>query len=419
MTHNGIQDRIAIVGVGSTGYTRRTGRSARTLAAEAAVAAIRDAGLTRDDIDGVVSSAGMGSWTIVPPGATEMVAMLRLPEVTYFGDGNPVIVGPLLDAMNAIYAGVCDTVLVYHYNFRSPYNSRKAAEDPFRRWVRGYDNPPPENARNAAAYAAWASRYLHENQVTRRHLGRIAVNSRTNAADNPLAAMRTRLTLDDYLAAPMIREPLGMLDMDLPVDGAEAFVLTSAERARDLPHAPVLIHTASEGLVETASDEEQLASLHRHGQDVVVGQLRARSERTLADVDVAYIYDGFTFITLSWFEKLGWCDPGEAGKFVEEHWDTERDRLLIDGRVRVNPQGGMLSEGGSQGTGYVRDAVHQLRATAGDRQIPGARTALLAIGGFFYNSQAAVLVADEDAMPDKNAMPDAGRHAPATVRTTS
>ncbi|WP_211330406.1 thiolase family protein [Prauserella muralis] len=338
----------------------------------------------------------MGSWTIVPPGATEMVAMLRLPNVTYFGDGNPVIVSPLLDAMHAIYSGTCDTVLLYHYNYRTPFSSRRAADDPFRRHIRGYDNLPPENARNAAAYAAWASRYLHENSIDREHLGRVAVNSRTNARSNPLAAMRSPLTLDEYLAARLVREPLGMLDMDLPVDGAEAFILTTSEHARDLPHTPVLVHTAAEGLVDTASDEEQLASLAHHGQDIVVRQLRARSQRSLNDVDVAYVYDGFTFITLSWFEKLGWCAPGEAGPFLDHAWHDEQQRLLVDGRVPVNPQGGMLSEGGTQGAGFVRDAVHQLRGTAGDRQIDDPRTALLAIGGFFYNSQGAVLIRDDN-----------------------
>ncbi|GAA1828477.1 hypothetical protein GCM10009836_02780 [Pseudonocardia ailaonensis] len=395
MTHNDIQDVVAIAGVGSTGYTRRTGRTARALAAEAAVAAITDAGLAREDIDGVISSAGMGSWLLCPPGAAEMVAMLRLPGVTWFADGAPVMVSPIIDAMNAIHSGVCDTVLVYHYNYRSPFNSRALAEDPFRRSVRAYDDLPPESPRNAAAYAAWAGRFLQENHVERTQLGRIAVNSRTNAADNPLAAMRTPLTMEQYLDARLVREPLGMFDMDLPVDGAEAFVLTRVDRARDLPRPPVLVHAAVQGLVETAGDEEQLPSLARHGQDVVTEQLWKRSARGLADVDLAYVYDGFTVITLSWFQKLGWCGPGEVSGFLDRHWVPDQGRLLIDGRVPVNRQGGMLSEGGSQGAGFVRDAVHQLRGTAGSRQVAGARTALCAIGGFFYNSQAMVLVNDE------------------------
>lgn len=384
MTHNRIKDQIAIVGIGSTGYSRTGTRTARALAAEAAVAAIRDAGVTREEIGAVVSSAGMGSYVIMPPGAAEMTATLRLPNITYFNDGNGVIVSPLIDAMNAIYAGTCDTALVYHYNFRSPFNSKQAAADPYRRWVRGFDNLPPENARNAAAYAAWSSRYIHDYAVTRDQLARVAVNSRTNAIDNPLAGIRTPLTIEEYLQGRMVRDPLGMFDMDLPVDGADAFILTTAERARDLRQPAVLIHTAVQGLCETANDEEQLVSLGHHGQDVVVKQLWERSDRTLSDADLLYIYDGFTFIALSWLEKLGMCGTGEAGDFITQHWNKERNRVEIDGRLPFNLQGGMLSEGGSQGAGFVRDATARLRAGEG-------KTALLAVGGFFYNAQGMVL----------------------------
>ena len=392
MTHNRMKNEIAIIGIGSTGYSRSGGRTAKSLAAEAAVLAIRDAGVKREDIGAVVSAPGPGSWLLVPPGSTEMVATLRLPNITYFTDGNGVMVAPLMDAMNAIYAGLCDYALVFHYNFRSPFNSKLAAADPFRRNIKGYDTLPPETVKNAAAYAAWASRYIHDNNVKREQLARVAVNSRTNAVDNPLAAMRTPLTIEDYLKARMVRDPLSMLDMDLPVDGADAFVLTSAERARSAPYPRVLIHHASQGLCETAFDEDQLGSLAHHGQDVVVKQLWAKSERTLKDVDVAYLYEGFTFITLSWIEKLGWCAPGKAGRFLEEHWDAANNRLMIDGKIPVNTQGGMLSEGGTQGAGFVRDAVKQLRGTAGPHQVQGARTALLAVGGFFYNAQSMVLI---------------------------
>lgn len=204
--------------------------------------------------------------------------------------------------------------------------------------------------------------------------------------------MRKPFSMEEYLAGRMVREPLGMFDMDLPVDGADAFILTSAERAKDLARPPVLINAAIQGLCETASDEDQLRSLNYHGQDVVVRQLWERSSRTLADIDLAYIYEGFTFIALSWFEKLGFCGKGEAGSFVESHWDASDDRIVLPRGVPVNRNGGMLSEGGSQGAGFVRDAVMQLRGEAGERQVPDASTALLAVGGFFYNSQALMLV---------------------------
>jgi acetyl-CoA acetyltransferase len=137
-----------------------------------------------------------------------------------------------------------------------------------------------------------------------------------------------------------------------------------------------------------------LPSLARHGQSVVVEGLWARSDRTLADVDVAYLYDGFSFITISWIEQLGWAPSGEGGPFVAQHFDRDQARILIDGRIPVNTHGGSLSEGGSQGSGHVREAVHQLRGTAGERQVAGAQTALATIGGFFFNAGAMMLVRD-------------------------
>ena len=202
--------------------------------------------------------------------------------------------------------------------------------------------------------------------------------------------MRTPITLDDYWSARTVREPLCLLDMDLPVDGADAFVLTSAERAKSLPHPPVLVHATATGMVGE-NTEDQLASLRRHGQHVVVEQLRSRSDFWLDDVDVYYPYDGFTIITAAWIENTGWCKPGEAGRFLRDHWASAENRVLIGGRVPINSHGGSLSEGGTRGTGHVREAVVQLRGEAGERQVEGARTALVTAGGFFFNSQGALL----------------------------
>jgi acetyl-CoA acetyltransferase len=292
--------------------------------------------------------------------------------------------------MNAVFAGSCDAVLVCSAMMRLPWNSRSAANDPFRRhFLSMAASGVPESIAMAPAYTAWASRYMHEYGVSKEPFGRIAVNMRTNAAQNPLAAMRAPITLDDYYASRMIREPLCMLDMDVPVDGADAFVLTTAERARSLPHPAVLIHAATVGL--GTSDEDQLPSLARHGQHVVVETLRAKSDLWLDDVDVYLPYDGFTMITLAWIENTGWCRPGEAAKFLAEHWDEATNRIVIDGRIPVNPHGGSLSEGATRGTGHMREAVTQLRGEAGDRQVPGARTALVTPGGFFFNPQGAIL----------------------------
>jgi acetyl-CoA acetyltransferase len=382
-----IKDQVAIAGVGSTGFTRSSGRSSLSLALEASTKAILDAGLTAADVDAVFVLGEGGA-----PTPQLLASSLGVDEVTYFSRPTPVVMFSIIDAMSALHAGVCDTALVVSSMLRLPGTSRSAANDPFRRQLRmgGGARPLPESINLAAAYAAWAGRYVYEHGTSREPFGRVAINARTNAGRNPLAVMRTPLTMDDYLAARMIREPLCLLDMDIPADGADAFVLTTAERARSLAQPPVLIHVATAGLVGN-NTEDQLESLAHHGQHVVVKALKARSDIWLDDIDVYFPYDGFSIITLAWMENAGWCPPGGAERFIAEHWDEGAGRILINGRVPVNPHGGSLSEAATRGTGHLREAVLQLRGSAGDRQVPGARAALVTPGGFFFNSQGAVL----------------------------
>ncbi len=389
MARNPIKDRIAIVGVGSTGFTRdASGRSRASLVAEACTKAVGDAGLTKSDIDGICGTV---------PNAATVSSMLGIPEVTFYVNQPPPVVFSIIDAMNAVFSGMADTVLVYHAVYRSPAVSRAAAADPFRRNL-GFAGEPgprawrhdPESLNGAVGYPSWASRYFAEYGAQRETLGYVAVNNRTGALDNPLAAMRTPLTMDDYLSARMIRWPLSVLDMDVPVDGADAFVITTVERAKDLAKKPVLIHAATSGLTDHPR-EDQMDGLHRNGQHVVVKELREKSDIWIPDVDVYFPYDGFSILTVSWIENLGWCKPGEAGAFLEDNWDKEAGRVLINGRIPMNPHGGALSEGGTQGSGHVREAVFQLRGEAGPRQVPGAKSAMLTPGGFFFNAQGLIL----------------------------
>lgn len=206
--------------------------------------------------------------------------------------------------------------------------------------------------------------------------------------------MRAPLTMDEYLVGRMIREPLCLFDMDVPVDGADAFVVTTTERARDLVTPPVLVHAASMGM--TRHPEEHLAEdLSVTGQAVVARDLRAKSDLWIEDADLFLPYDGFSFLTLRCLETYGWCKPGEAGDFLRAHRADDTGRVLIDGRVPINPHGGSLSEGGSQAAGHVREAVTQLRGIAGERQVPDARVAFLTPGGLFFNAQGLVLRTDD------------------------
>ncbi len=391
MARNPIKDSIAFVGVGSTGFFRDAhARSRLDLALEASVKAIQDAGLTKQDIDGVVGTA---------PQAHLIAASLGLPEVTHHSNQPMPLVFAVTDAINAVYSGAADAILIFHALYRAPAISRAAARDPFRRGLGFGGSPAPAKTRldperlSAEGYAAWASRYFYEYGAGREVLGRIAINERTNALQNPLAAMRTPLTMEDYLSARMVRDPLCLLDMDVPVDGADAFVVTTAERARDLPQKPVLIHAATNGLT-ARNAEESIDGLHHHGQHVVIKSLREKSDIWIPDVDVYFPYDGFTIITLQWIENTGWCKPGEGQDFIEDNWDEASNRILIDGRIPVNTHGGNHSEGGTQGSGHIREAIMQLRGTAGERQVRDARTAFLTPGGMFFNAQGLVLRTD-------------------------
>ena len=385
---NPVKDQVAVVGVGSTGFSRASDRTALANACDAAIAAIRDAGLTAADIDGIVMPGEPGG-----PGPNVVASALGLPRVTHFSRPAPVAMFAFADAVNAVFSGACENVVVVYPYMRLPWASRQAANDPFRRHLAVGMATVPESIANAAGYAAWASRYLAEYDVSRDAFARIAVNMRTNAMRNPLAAITTPLTFDDYYTARMIREPLCMLDMDLPVDGADAFVLTTTDRAKALPHTPVLVHATTVGLV-TPNDEDQLPGLDHHGQHVVIDALKAKSDFWIDDLDVFCPYDGFTVITAGWIENAGWCGPGEAGRFLAEHWDEASNRVLINGRVPMNPHGGSLSEGATRGSGHIREAVVQLRGEAGERQTPGAKTALALTGGFFFNSQGATFRVD-------------------------
>lgn len=382
---NPMKDRVAFASAATTGFAaRNTERSQASYAAEACTKVLRECGLTAADVDGICGSV---------PEAPAVQAMLGIPEVTWFA--NPLIpfVNQVVAAASAVHAGLCDVVLAYHVSYRLPWNTLSSLRDPFRRGALlgpGPASPGPETIAAAVGYTAWASRYIHDYGVPKEHFGYVAVNDRSNAHRNPAAALRDAITMEDYHAARIIRWPLCLLDMDLPVDGADAFVITTAERAGDLALRPVLINAAALGMTDRNA-EDQMPDLDHHGQQVVVRALRAKSDFWIDDCDVYFPYDGFTIITLNWIENAGWCGRGEAGAFLEQHWDSEGLRILIDGRIPVNTHGGALSEGATQGSGHIREAVHQLQGLAADRQVTGAERAIVTAGGFFFNAQGLTL----------------------------
>jgi acetyl-CoA acetyltransferase len=387
---NPARDQVAIVGVGTTPYRRDGGgKTATGLACEAARGAVRAAGLSAGDIDGI-------GGTSVPTATVQ--AALGIPSVAWWANSVPPFTLVLGQAVNAVFSGACTTALVYHSTYRGMGASATAAGDPFRRHATGDAHghnvgTTAETPTGTFGYCAWAARYLHEFGETREVLGHVAINGRTNAGRNPHALYREPLTMDQYLAARLIREPLSVLDMDPPVDSGDAFVVTTAERARDLCQSPVFVHAATFGRTDHAF-ADQVEDFSHSGKEVVARHLWEKSDLTLDDVDVVLAYDGFSIMAVSWLEAVGYCKVGEGGAFLRDHWDAGENRLLIDGRVPLNTHGGSLSEGASQSAGHVREAVDQLSGKAGERQVAGARCALVTAGGFLWNATGLVLRSD-------------------------
>ena len=353
------------------------------------------------DIDGVVGG-GYLTGGIDPMVVSTAIGVQGL---TYWAPAKPPIMNHLVAAVNAVHSGAADTVLVYHAAYRAGF-SRSAGSDPFRRRAlfgtgdgrnmtgEGHTDGEPWGMFGSTGYAAWAARYLADFGASREDFGLIAINDRSNAALNDNAVMRTPLTMDDYLAARMIREPLCLLDMDVPIDGADAFVVTTTERARDLPQQAGPDPRGHHGPRRPSGGTPHRRG-SRPGRRSWPPISPPNPTTAHADADVFFPYDGFTIVALRCFESYGFCGPGEAGDFLRAIGTRTPARVLIDGRVPVNPHGGSLSEGGTQGRrSRPRGGAAIARATPAPRQVPDAKLAWLTPGGFFFNAQGLVLRTD-------------------------
>ena len=220
-----------------------------------------------------------------------------------------------------------------------------------------------------------ANQYLHRYGVSREILGLIALNGRANTARNPAAIYRDPMTMDDYLSARPITTPFGLYDCDVPCDGSIAIVVSDAAVAPDLPRPAIRIEAVGTQIAERVSWDQGTIT----HEPQVIGQsahLWSRTSLRPADVDLALLYDGFTFNAISWLEALGFCGFGEASD-----WLDRGRRIAPDGDLPVNPHGGQLSEGRTHGFGFIYEAVVQLRHDAGERQVLGAGTAVVTSGG--------------------------------------
>jgi acetyl-CoA acetyltransferase len=283
--------------------------------------------------------------------------------------------GAVIAAMLAVAGGLCRHVLCFRTVWESTYAalglaSRSGRASGFMAWR------APFGAMSAANWIGMnANQYFHRYGATREMLGAVALNGRANAARNPAAIYRDPLSMEDYLSARPITTPFGLYDCDVPCDGSVAVIVSDASVARDLPKPAIRVEAVGTQILERVSWDQGTIT----HEPQVLGQaahLWTRTSLRPSDVDVALIYDGFTFNAISWIEALGFCGIGEASDWL----DSGR-RIALDGEVPVNPHGGQLSEGRLHGFGFVFEAIVQLRNEAGERQVAGAETAVVTTGG--------------------------------------
>ena len=372
---------VLLAGIGQSAVGRRLGRTSLDLTVESARRAISDAGLTRDDIDGLATFPGPGNGApgFAGPGIYEVQDTLRL-QLDWYTSGLevPGQFGALINACNAIEAGLARHVLVYRTvtegsarigtNGASGIDERTMEAAPWLQWLLPFHGYSAINL-----IALQARRHMHDYGSTREHLGALATHSRKMAGRNPSAIYRDPLSLEEYLAARLISSPLALYDCDVPCDGSTAFVLSSAEAAADTPR-PLrfeAVGCASSGRPywEFSEDFDDSA-IHR-----AAAHLWSRTDLKADDVDVAEIYDGFTFLTLLWLEALV-CGVGQGGDFI-----GDGHRFAPDGDFPLNTDGGQLCAGRLHGFGKLYTAAEQLRGQAGDRQVPDAEVALVSAGG--------------------------------------
>jgi acetyl-CoA acetyltransferase len=365
---------VAIAGVGYSELSRKGEPHPDSLAVAAAKAALSDAGLHATEVDGIFEyKFGPES-----PGAQDMARLLGIPDLAAFADimgSNPSGLSGALAGVMAVASGVCETVVAFRCLTRAAGHQGGVANGPDQ--IGGRDQfltPYGYLGGILVNLALKKRRWMDEYGRPEEDFGRIAVNARRWSALNPRAVLRDELTMEDYLSSRMVVDPLRVLDCDYPVNGAVATVITTAERAKDLRQPAVLVDAMAYATGRSAD--------WVFGTDFLYGgtfecaeRLWQRSSLTMADVDVAQLYDGFTPVTVTWIEALGACGRGEFGD-----WVGDGSRLAPGGDFPLNTAGGQLAEGRLHGLGFLNEAVMQLRGQCSDRQIAGARTAVVASG---------------------------------------
>ena len=354
----------AIAGIGATEFSKESGRSELRLAVESVDAALRDAGIAPSEVDGLVTFSSDTNPEI------DIARSLGMGELSFFSRihyGGGAGCGTIQQAALAVASGVADVVVCYRaFNERSGNRFGTGVQD----------RMPAANAETAhfswyapvglLTPAQWvamgAQRYLHLSGATSEDLGRVAVADRKHAATNPKAWFYEKpITLEDHQNSRWIVEPLHLLDCCQETDGGQALVVTSLDRARDLPRPTVVIEAAAQG---SGANQEMMTSYYGDDlsglpeMDTVGRQLWETSGLTPADIQTAVIYDHFTPYVLEQLESLGFCGKGEAKDFIAN------GNIELGGGLPVNTHGGQLGEAYLHGMNGIAEGVRQVRGSS-------------------------------------------------------
>ncbi len=380
-----LERRACITGIGQSEIGRRLHRDPLELTLDACLAAIEDAGLRVEEIDGLSTYPGPEPQRgFSGASATEVHDALRLCLDWYDGGVETSgQLGSVVKACMAVATGLARHVLCFRSVWEGTAQGRRGREGIGAGAGAGFrasgmlEWTLPFAAPSAAVWVAlFASRHFHRYGTTREQLAWIALNARRNAARNPRAIYREPMTLEEYLSARMISTPLCLYDCDVPCDGATAVIVSRRERARDLRRRPIGVEAVGTALHGRPS-WDQFDDLTTMANRDAARHLWSRTDLRPSDVDVAELYDGFSFLTLSWLEALGFCPVGEGGRFVEGG-----ERIALDGELPLNTNGGQLSAGRLHGYGFLHEACVQLWGEGGERQVPGhPEVAAVAAGG--------------------------------------
>jgi acetyl-CoA acetyltransferase len=359
--------RAVIAGVATSDYPVLPEMAETEVHVQAAERALADAGLTFDDVDGY---ATVGYYPMYCVGMCEYLGIhpTWLDETNVGGASFEVLVE---HASRAVEAGAAEVVLITYGSVQLSSMGRRIGG-------RGGGSVSATQAWDAmwgntlvGAYALAATRHMAQYGTTSEQLAEIAVTFRRHAGFNPSAQYRDPITVEDVLSSRMVADPLHMLDCCVVSDGGGACIVTTEERARDLPKLPVYVlggaHTLTHALNVSQSADLTVSAAARSGPLAL-----ERAGVALDDIDVLQLYDSFTITVLMTLEDLGFCAKGEGGAFVE------KGRLAFDGPLPTNTDGGGLSacHPGMRGMFLIVEAVRQLRGEAGATQVRNAKIAL-------------------------------------------